>query len=59
MSACRWLAVATRRCPIVTSGSPRNSAQMVNASRKNVETLMPPAVLALPPPMNISTISRG
>ena len=28
---------------------------MTNASRKNVATLMPPAVPAAPPPMNISS----
>ena len=42
--------------PITTSGSPRSSAQITKASRKNVVTLMPPAVLALPPPMNISAV---
>jgi hypothetical protein len=35
--------------------SPRASARIAKKRIMNVLTLMPPAVLALPPPMNIST----
>ncbi len=39
---------------IVELGSPRTSASIAAASTAKVVTLMPPAVPALPPPMNIS-----
>ncbi len=38
-----------------TCGSPLASATMAKNKIMKVVTLMPPAVLALPPPMNIST----
>ncbi|OPZ50135.1 MAG: hypothetical protein BWY91_02896 [bacterium ADurb.BinA028] len=48
-----------RRLPTVTSCSPRISLQMTKASRTNVPTLIPPAVPALPPPMNIRPSLRA
>ena len=58
--AWRWMAAGSRRPSTCTVGSPRISASITNASSANVVTLIPPAVPALPPPMNISTsvISR-
>ena len=41
------------RCAMVTSSRPRTSFQIANPSTRNVVILMPPAVPALPPPMNI------
>lgn len=38
---------------MVTCSRPRISFQMAKARRRKVVTLMPPAVPALPPPMNI------
>lgn len=57
VSACRCTLSAMRRRPITTSCSPLISATMTYASSRNVVSLMPPAVLALPPPMNIRAIT--
>src|SRR5688572_7716985 len=57
VSAVRMTAELIDRWPTVTSGSPRSSARITKPSSRNVVILMPPAVLALPPPMNISTVA--
>src|SRR5688500_4854937 len=57
VSAVRMTAELMERRPTVTSGSPRSSARITKPSSRNVVILMPPAVLALPPPMNISTVA--
>src|SRR5690606_32949901 len=54
LNAWRWGAPAIRRRATTTSGSPLISAQMTKPSSRKVVTLIPPAVEALPPPMNIS-----
>ena len=43
-----------RRPKAVASASPRTSAKITKNSSMNVVTLMPPAVPADPPPMNMS-----
>jgi Response regulators consisting of a CheY-like receiver domain and a winged-helix DNA-binding domain len=58
-SACRMASFEMPRLPIVTWTFPRNSAQITKASSTNVPTLIPPAVPALPPPMNIMIPSRN
>ena len=55
VSACRRVSPPIRRWAMLVSRSPRTSDQMTKASRKKVVTLMPPAVPAEPPPMNIRT----
>ena len=55
VSACRTTRSPMRRSKACTSRSPRTSAQMTKNSSTKVVTLMPPAVPAEPPPMNIST----
>ncbi len=53
-TAWRWTSTGTRRPNATVSRSPRISAHITSASTTKVPTLMPPAVLPLPPPMSIS-----
>ena len=53
--ACRCTARESRLPKMFTAPSPRSSVIMMKKSTANVVTLMPPAVPAGPPPMNIST----
>ena len=55
MSAWRCASCGMRRLKACGFRSPRISASITSRSTANVVTLMPPAVPALPPPMNIST----
>ncbi len=55
LSAWRWGPRGMCRKNAVTLVSPRTSVRMTNSSTAKVVTLMPPAVPAGPPPMNMST----
>ena len=55
VSAWRCASSGMRRLNPLALRSPRISATITNRRTAKVVTLMPPAVPALPPPMNIST----
>ena len=55
VSACRCARGSMRRRNAVVVGSPRTSAQSTKNNKANVVTLIPPAVPADPPPMNMNT----